>query len=71
MFDKIVTAIEPFALTVIILSGASLAGYVKFTNSDIVGTVAVFSGFLLVINHIVKQVSKQHEPLLKQTIKKG
>lgn len=59
MLNKIVNAIEPFALTIIILSGASLAGWVSFTNRAIVGDVAVFCGVLLTINHIVKQLSNQ------------
>jgi hypothetical protein len=57
MLNRIVTAIEPFALTVIILAGASLAGWVKFVNASIIGIVAVFCGLLLVINHVAKQVA--------------
>lgn len=56
MLDKIVTAIEPFALTVIVLAGASLAGWVTFVNTRVVGIATVFCGILLVVNHISKQV---------------
>lgn len=65
MYEKIVTAVEPFALTMVILSGANQAGWVQFTNHDIVGYVTVFVGAILVINHVVRQVSNQ------QTNKKG
>jgi hypothetical protein len=56
MLDKIVTAIEPFALTVIVLAGASLAGWVAFTNRYVIGIATVFCGILLIVNHISKQV---------------
>ena len=58
MIDKLVTAIEPFALTVITLAGASLAGWINFTNKYIVGVATVFCGILLIVNHVFKQVSK-------------
>jgi len=58
MLNKFVTAIEPFALTIIILAGASLAGWINFTNKYVVGIVTVFCGILLVVNHIYKQMSK-------------
>lgn len=58
MLEKIVTAIEPFALTIIVLAGASLAGWVHFTNSSIIGVATVFAGVLLVLVHVVKQVTK-------------
>ncbi|UOF80542.1 phosphoinositide-interacting protein family [Caudoviricetes sp.] len=66
MFEKLVTALEPFGFTVIILAGATLAGWVKFTNSYVVGVAAVSFGILLVIKHIVLQVHNQ-----KPTNKKG
>ena len=56
MLDKIVTAIEPFALTIIVLAGASLAGWVTFVNKEVVGIATVFCGILLIVNHISKQV---------------
>lgn len=58
MLNKIVTALEPFALTVIILAGASLAGWVKFTNTYVVGVATVFCGILLTVNHVRKQITK-------------
>lgn len=57
MLDKLVTAIEPFALTVIILAGASLAKWVDFVNPRVVGIATVFCGILLVVNHVYKQLS--------------
>lgn len=58
MLNKLITAIEPFALTLIILSGASLAGWITFSNSDIVGIVTVFAGVLLVIKHVTQRVKE-------------
>ena len=52
MFNRLVTSIEPFAFTLIILAGASMAGWVQFTNNDIVGIALVFFGSLLIIKHI-------------------
>jgi hypothetical protein len=65
MYEKTINAIEPFALTMVILSGANQAGWVQFTNSGIVGYITVLVGVMLVINHIVRQVST------KQINKKG
>lgn len=59
MFEKLITALEPFGFTVIILAGATLAGWVKFTNSYVVGVAAVGFGILLIVKHIVLQVKKQ------------
>lgn len=58
MFNKLVTAIEPFAFTLVILSGANLAGWVEFSNRDIVGIVVVFFGSLLIIKHIVGHITE-------------
>ncbi len=59
MFEKLITALEPFGFTIIILAGATLAGWVKFTNSYVVGVAAVGFGILLIVKHIVLQVKKQ------------
>ncbi len=59
MFEKLVTALEPFGFTVIILAGATLAGWVKFTNSYVVGIAAVGFGILLIVKHVVLQIQKQ------------
>lgn len=58
MFEKIVTAIEPFGYTMIILAGANLTGWVQFSNRDIVGIVVVFFGVALTIKHVTVQVRK-------------
>lgn len=58
MFNRLVTAIEPFAFTLIILAGANLAGWVDFSNRDIVGIVIVFLGALLVVKHVGLQVTR-------------
>lgn len=58
MFDKFLNAVEPFALTVIVLSGASLAGWVEFSNSVVVGYATVFCGILLVAKHFYQTLKK-------------
>ncbi len=55
MFERLVTAIEPFALTVVVISGLVLAGRVKVADSGIIGMVTVFVGVALIIVHVVKQ----------------
>lgn len=55
-FEKIVTSIEPFAFTMVIVSGASLAGWVDFSNKYAVGIAVVFFGILLMLKHIVSSV---------------
>jgi len=56
MFEKFVTAIEPFALTLIVIAGASLANWIEFSNKYAVGVIVVFCGILLIVSHIVKQI---------------
>lgn len=59
MLDKILNAIEPFALGVIVLAGASLAGWVTFTNAHAVGVAAVFCGILLIGKYLIQSVRNQ------------
>lgn len=61
MLDKALSAIEPFALTVIFLAGASLAGYVKFTNGKMVGEATIFFAVLLIIKHVVGRITEKHD----------
>lgn len=58
-FEKFVTAIEPFALTLIIIAGSSLAGWINFSNKYAVGVATVFFGILLVVKHVFSQLSNQ------------
>lgn len=55
MLSKIIETIEPFALFVIILAGASLAGWVQFSNQYVVGVITVAAGILLVLGYSIKQ----------------
>lgn len=62
MFDKIMDAITPLALTLIVLAGMSLAGWVQFTSGAyIVGIVTVFAGILLLVTDIWKKVRPEKE----------
>lgn len=56
MFDKIMQGLEPFAVTLIIFAGASMAGWVKFSNTRAVGIAVVFFGFVFILKYIVRQV---------------
>jgi hypothetical protein len=56
MFEKIVTAVEPFGLTVVVIAGLVLSGRINVADSDIVGIVTVFVGVSLIIVHVIKQV---------------
>jgi hypothetical protein len=56
MFDKFTTAIEPFAITLIMVAGASLAGWLQFSNKYTVGVVVVLIGIMLMLKHIVQRV---------------
>lgn len=57
MLDKIITALEPFAVTVIILAGASMTHWVQFTNTYAVGVATVFCGILLMLKHLIAQIT--------------
>lgn len=67
MFEKIVTALEPFALTIIVIAGLVLSDRIQIADRGIVGTVTIFVGVSLIIVHVVKQVAtaKQQKPATK------
>lgn len=65
-FERFINTIEPFALTIIILAGSNLAGWVSFTNKYYVGIATVFCGILLVVAYFVSQMRSP-----KQSVKKG
>lgn len=55
MFEKIVTAIEPFGLTMVVIAGLILSDRVQVADRVIVGYVTVFVGVSLIIIHVTKQ----------------
>ena len=57
MFEKIVTAVEPFGLTMVVLAGLILAERIELADRVIVGYVTVFVGAALIIVHITKQLT--------------
>jgi hypothetical protein len=56
MFERITKSITPFALMLVLLAGASLTGWVNFSNQYVVGVATVFAGIILVIAHVAEQV---------------
>lgn len=56
MFERFVKAITPFALTLIIIAGASLASWIQFSNKYAVGVLVVFFGILLTVSYIVGEI---------------
>lgn len=56
MFEKLITALEPFGLTIVILSGATLTGWINFSNKYVVGIATIGFGILLVMKHITSQL---------------
>ncbi len=56
MFEKSIEALEPFALTLTILAGATLTGWVNFSNKYVVGVLVVGLGILLFISHMVRRL---------------
>ena len=57
MFDKVINAINPFALGLIVLAGMSLAGWVQFPGKEaFVGFATVFAGILLIVADIWRKV---------------
>lgn len=56
MFERIVNAVEPFALTMVIIAGLILSGGIKVANSHTVGYATIFVGVCLVIVYIGKEL---------------
>lgn len=65
MYDKIVTALEPFGLTMVVIAGLILDNRVQVGSRGIVGVIVVFVGVALIINHVVKQVRLNSKPKSK------
>lgn len=65
MFEKLVTAIEPFGISIVILAGAVLANWIPISNQYPVGIVVVVFGIMLMVNHVVKQLKNQKQPSKK------
>ncbi len=59
MLEKIITALEPFAIPLVIFAGASMANWVQFTNSYTVGVATVFAGVLLMVKHLLVQITNK------------
>ena len=66
MFEKIVNAVEPFGLTMVVIAGLVLADRIVVADRAIVGYVTVFVGTSLIIVHVIKTVNTP-----KKSIKKG
>jgi UDP-N-acetylmuramyl pentapeptide phosphotransferase/UDP-N-acetylglucosamine-1-phosphate transferase len=57
MFEKIVDAVTPFAVGLIILAGLTLANFIVFpAGSYWVGIAVIFAGILLMVADIYKKV---------------
>lgn len=56
MFEKIVNAVEPFGLTMVVIAGLVLSNRMQVSNRDIVGYATIFIGVALIIVHITKQM---------------
>jgi hypothetical protein len=65
MFEKFVTAVEPFGLTMVVIAGLVLAGRIDVADHVIVGYAAVFVGVGLIIVHVLKQM-KTNKPAQKR-----
>lgn len=56
MFEKIVTAVEPFGLTMVVLAGLILADRIQIADRAIVGYVTIFVGAALIVVHVTRQI---------------
>lgn len=61
MFEKVVTAVEPFGLAMVVITGLTLGDRIQVADRGIVGIVTVFIGVALILVHITKQV-KTNKP---------
>ena len=61
MFEKIVTAVEPFGLTVVVMAGLTLANRIEFADRVIVGYVTIFVGASLIVLHVYRQVKSDNK----------
>lgn len=59
MFEKIVTAVEPFGLTMVVIAGLVLANRLQVSDRVIVGYITTFIGVSLIVVHVVRQVHSQ------------
>lgn len=65
MFERIVKAVEPFGLTVVIFAGLVLSGRIDLADRVIIGYVTVFVGAALVIVHVINDIKCDSNKKLK------
>ena len=65
MFERIVKALEPFGLTVVIFAGLVLAERIELADRVIVGYATVFVGASLVVVHIINDIKRESNKKLK------
>jgi len=58
MFEKIVKALEPFGLTIVIFAGLVLADRIELADRVIVGYATVFVGASLIVVHIINDIKR-------------
>lgn len=62
MFEAVTTALEPYALALVVFAGLILAGRIPITDNVIVGIATTFIGVALIIVHVIKQVKEKKQP---------
>ena len=56
MFERIVNAVKPFGLSIVLLSGLTLIGKIPVTDRVILGYVTIFVAASLIVVHVVEQI---------------
>lgn len=56
MFERIVTVITPFALSLIVIAGLALVGYLPVAERAILGYATIFAASLLIVAHVSKEL---------------
>ena len=56
MFERIVTAMTPFGLCIILLAGLTLVGRIPVADRDILGYVTIFVAASLIVVHVMNQI---------------
>nr|DAP10705.1 MAG TPA: hypothetical protein [Caudoviricetes sp.] len=59
MFEKLTNIITPFALSLIVIAGLALIGYLPVAERSILGYATIFAASLLIVAHVTKELKKK------------
>lgn len=61
MFERVTTVLTPFLLSLIVIAGLALVGYLPVVERGILGYATIFAASLLIVAHVSKELRKSNK----------